>query len=154
MPEGLIEISENNDLSVFITNENKTCRFRLSGLQSSDYPSLPESDFSTYIELETNKFRSMINKSYYIISPEIKFNVAGAILNISDKNVELIATDSHRLAYTFYNAGENISDEKASFIISRKTLLELLKISEGEFIKFTPLICSSSSKRIFISFSE
>ena len=44
MPEGDIEISENNDLNISISNETKTSKYKLMGLQSADYPQLPEAD--------------------------------------------------------------------------------------------------------------
>ncbi len=49
MPEGNIEISENNDLNISISNEKKTSKYKLMGLQSADYPQLPEADFSNPI---------------------------------------------------------------------------------------------------------
>lgn len=135
MPEGIVEISENNDLQIIIINEQKTCKYKLLGLQSSDYPQLPISDFSTSIKISMKKLSSMINKNYYIISPEIKFNIGGALMSISDKNFEMAATDGHRLSYTKYINDEHIS-EMVEFIVSRKTLLELLKFGDEGDIEF------------------
>lgn len=134
MPEGLVEISENNDLQILITNEKKTSKYKLLGLQASDYPLLPEGNFSSHINIPVKKISSIINKSYYIISPEMKFSLGGALMNISDNKFEMAATDSHRLAYLYYDDGFNVTDP-LSFIVSRKTLLELLKIcEEGEIL--------------------
>lgn len=69
MPEGIVEISENNDLQIIINNEKKTSKYKLLGLQSSDYPQLPTSDFSSAIEVSMKKLSHMIYKNYYIISP-------------------------------------------------------------------------------------
>jgi DNA polymerase-3 subunit beta len=99
MPEGNVEISENNDLQVVITNQRKTSKYKLLGLQSSDYPQLPVSDFTTSNKISMKKFTSIINKSYYIISPEMKFNLGGALLSIAENKLEMAATDGHRLAY-------------------------------------------------------
>jgi DNA polymerase-3 subunit beta len=137
MPEGLVEITENNDLQIFITNEKKTSKYKLLGLQSSDYPLLPEGDFSSPIIISAKNFNSIINKSYYIISPEMKFSLGGALMTISDKKLEIAATDSHRLAYLDYESEFAVPDEPLSFIVSRKTLLELLKICEEGEIQFT-----------------
>lgn len=132
MPEGIVEISENNDLQIIITNKEKTSKYKLLGLQSSDYPQLPTSEFLNSIKISMEKLNSMINKNYYIISPEIKFNLGGALMTISDKKFEMAATDGHRLSYTNYINDAYVS-EMLEFIVSRKTLLELLKIgSEGE----------------------
>ncbi len=136
MPEGLVEISENNDLQVIITNEKKTSKYKLLGLQSSDYPQLPAADFSTSIKIFMKKFASIINKSYYIISPEMKFNLGGALLSISENKLEMAATDGHRLAYLFYTH-EDYTAEPLEFIVSRKTLLELVKIAEEGEMEFS-----------------
>ncbi len=136
MPDGNVEISENNDLQVIITNERKTSKYKLLGLQSSDYPQLPESDFSTSIKIQMKKFGSIINKSYYIISPEMKFNLGGALLTIVENRLEMAATDGHRLAYLFFNQDEFVP-EPLEFIVSRKTLLELTKICEEGELEFS-----------------
>jgi len=141
MPEGLLEITENNDLQIFVTNEKKTSKYKLLGLQSSDYPLLPQGDFSSPVTIPVKRLASIINKSYYIISPEMKFSLGGALLAISHNKLELAATDSHRLAYLYYDAEfeipETAPDGILSFIVSRKTLLELLKIFEEGDIHFT-----------------
>lgn len=140
MPDGLVEISENNDLQIFVTNEKKTSKYKLLGLQSSDYPLLPEGDFSTTINIDVKKLSSIINKSYYIISPEMKFSLGGALLTLSNSRLEMAATDSHRLAYLYYDGQfelpETEGDEILSFIVSRKTLMEVLKLCEEGDIDF------------------
>ena len=141
MPEGLVEITENNDLQIFVTNEKKTSKYKLLGLQSADYPLLPQGDFSSSLNISVKNLASIINKSYYIISPEMKFSLGGALMTISGNKLELAATDSHRLAYLYYDAEfqipETAEEETLSFIVSRKTLLELLKICEEGDIHFT-----------------
>lgn len=136
MPEGNVEISEKNDLQILITNEAKTSKYKLLGLQSSDYPKLPESDFSTAIDITMKKLTSMINKNYFIVSPEMKFNLGGALLSISNEKIEMAATDGHRLSYSSYEGNLGVSDP-LEFIISRKTLLELLKIGDSGDIQFS-----------------
>ncbi len=140
MPEGLVEISENHDLQIFVTNEKKTSKYKLLGLQSSDYPLLPEGDFSTPLAFSVKKFTSIINKSHYIISQEMKFSLGGALLTVSGNKFEMAATDSHRLAYLYYDnqfqLPPNVEDS-LSFIVSRKTLMEVIKICEEGDILFS-----------------
>ncbi len=132
MPEGIVDVSENNDLQVVITNEKKTCKYKLPGMQSTDYPELPANDFSSSVQLSLKDLQTMINNCYYVISPEMKFNLGGALLSILKNRLELAATDGHRLSYTFANADFSLA-EPVEYIVSRKTLLEILKIgSDGE----------------------
>ena len=135
MPDGPVEISENNDLQIVINNSAKTSKYKLLGLQSSDYPSLPESDFSKSIRLSSTSLQSMINKTYYIISPEMKFNLGGALLSLDSGRGEMAATDGHRLAFCAFDESLNTS-ENLEFIVSRKTLLELLKVGGDLDIDF------------------
>jgi DNA polymerase-3 subunit beta len=71
----------------------------------------------------------------------MKFSLGGALMNISSNKLELAATDSHRLAYLYYDdefvIPDDTGEESLSFIVSRKTLLELLKICEEGDIHFT-----------------
>ncbi len=136
MPEGIVEISESNDLQILITNETRTSKYKLLGLQSSDYPQLPVSDFSTSIKLSLKPLKSMINKNYYIISPEMKFNLGGALLSILENGFEMAATDGHRLSYSIYDDKLSVP-EPLEFIVSRKTLLELIKIGDEGEIEFS-----------------
>jgi DNA polymerase III subunit beta len=136
MPDGLVEISENNDLQIAISNEKRTSKYKLLGLQSSDYPELPKGDFSNSVRISQNDLQNMINSTYYVISQELKFNLGGALLCISKNRLEVAATDGHRLAYTFFVSDFPV-DEPIEYIVSRKTLIELIKIgSEGE-LNFT-----------------
>jgi len=129
MPDGLIELSENNDMQIHISNREKTCKYVLLGLQSSEYPDMPRASFNNPVNISLKIFSSFIMKNYYIISPEIKFNLGGALFKISDGMLEMVSTDGHRLSYTYYRSDINTDKEK-EFIISRKTLLEINKFGE------------------------
>jgi DNA polymerase-3 subunit beta len=135
MPEGTIEISEDNDLQVMITNEKKTCKYKMMGLQSSDYPELPSNDMANAMTLSLADFQALINNCYYVISPELKFNLGGALLSISNNKMEMAATDGHRLSYSFFKADLSVPDP-VEYILSRKTLLEVLKIGNAGEIEF------------------
>jgi DNA polymerase-3 subunit beta len=135
MPEGIIEISEDNDLQIIITNEKKTCKYKMLGLQSSDYPELPVNDLSMALKISLSDFQTMINNCYYVISPELKFNLGGALMSISQNKLEMAATDGHRLSYTFFDAEFSVGDA-VEYILSRKTLLEVLKIGNDGEIEF------------------
>jgi len=134
MPEGVVEISEENDLQIVITNDKKTCKYKLLGMQSIDYPNLPESDFSQSYSIPFQKMLEMINNSYYVISPELKFNLGGALFCINGEQIEIAATDGHRLSFSSFHHNYSI-DRPLEYIISRKTLIELTKIgSDGDLI--------------------
>lgn len=133
MPDGIVEIAENNDLQIVITNEKKTSKYKLLGLQASNYPQLPEADFASAVTLTMKPLATMINRNYYIISPEMKFNLGGALLSIGESGFEMAATDGHRLSFSKFDCDLAV-DSAQEFIVSRKTLMELNKIGvDGEF---------------------
>ncbi len=135
MPEGIVEISENNDLQIVITNEKKTCKYKLMGMQSSEYPQLPESGFEDFVKIPIETMASIINTNYYIISPDIKFNLGGALLSMKDGSFEMAATDGNRLAYAGFD-NEEFEGRDMEFIVSRKTLMELMKMGSSGEIDF------------------
>jgi DNA polymerase-3 subunit beta len=135
MPEGNVEISENNDLQIIISNESKSSKYKLLGIQSADYPNLPQYNFDSSIPMDLKKFLKLVNQNYYIISPDVKFNLGGALLHIFPEAIEMASTDGHRLSFSSYQNEFSITDP-IEYIISKKTLLELLKIGESGEIYF------------------
>lgn len=134
MPEGIVEVSENNDMQIRVSNQQKTCQYVLLGLQASDYPDLPVSDFNNPITFPIEILNSFIFKNYYLISPDIKFNLGGALFKINENLIEMVSTDGHRLAYSYYSP-KTIFSNNFEFIISRKTLLEINKLGDkGEVL--------------------
>lgn len=133
MPEGKIELSENNDMQICISNVEKTCQYILLGLQASDYPEMPSSSFNNPLILPLNVLNSFIFFNYFIVSPEIKFNLGGALFKIQNNLLEMVSTDGHRLAYTYFNSDQTFSSD-VEFIVSRKTMLELNKFNTSEHV--------------------
>lgn len=132
MDDEIVEIFEGNDLQVTVANESKKSKYKLLGLQSSDYPELPSGDFANGVKLPLRTVQGMIERCSYVIAPELKFNVPGALLSFNLNKLEMAATDGHRLAYVVIDR-ENELVDTSDFIVSRKALTELLRIgSDGE----------------------
>ncbi len=134
MPEGNIEIEENNDLHILIKSSSKKSKYKLMGMQSSDYPELPTTDFANAQSIQMSVFSYMINKNYFIVSSEMKFNLSGSLLSIYEEDIQMAATDGNRLSFTG-KFEKKYSDTPIDFIISKKALLELQKIgTEGNIL--------------------
>jgi len=134
MPSGNIEIEENNDAQIIIKSSTRKSKYVLMGMQSSDYPELPTSDFQNSIKLQMSVFSYMINKNYFIVSSEMKFNLSGALLSVYEEDIQMAATDGNRLSFTG-NYEKKYSENPVDFIISKKALLELQKFGiEGEIL--------------------
>jgi len=150
MRDGRIELLERGDLMLEIFSEKKSGSYKLPAMGSSDFPKLPDYDPASGISIPLEILVQMIHRNYYIISPEIKFNLAGAVLSVNREKMEMAATDGHRLSLTEYYWPEPREDESFEFIVSRKTLLEILKLEGNE----PALTFGSDSNNLFFSYGD
>lgn len=120
--------------------------FKITGLITDDFPSLPEITEERMVSTETTVFKEMIRKIFFSIpDAEARQVLNGALLEIEegeDKliNLKMIGTDGHRLAVCGRTIkGGNISFEKREegqqIVIPKKTLNEIRRFldSDGEF---------------------
>ena len=104
--------------------------FKVNILPKEDYPQVPEPKFKKDINLPLEKFKEMIERVYCAISYEQRYYLNGALMKLKNSSIELISTDGHRLAYTYYKIEDLNIEEEIKGIISRKTLSELRKLED------------------------
>lgn len=108
-------------------------RFRIVGLSRDDFPAMPEFDFNKGIPIERSLLIDMISKVLFAITTdETRYQINGTLMILSKKNLTLVATDGHRLAYVSGRLEKGASEEKIEVIIPRKTLQELARVGDGE----------------------
>lgn len=107
--------------------------FKMVGLSKTEFPALPEPPEEPMAVLPGALVREVIQRtSFAITADDSRYFLNGARLEIDGKQVRMIATDGHRLAYISIEQ-ENSTDKKASVIVPKKTLLELVKmLSESD----------------------
>ena len=109
--------------------------FKVLCLSKDDYPQVPEPKFEKNIVLPLGTMKTMIDRVYFAITQEQRYYLNGALMILSDKKLELVSTDGHRLAYTS-SVLEGLSLEaEIRGIVSKKTLGEMRKF-EDEKIEF------------------
>lgn len=102
-------------------------RFRIHGLASEDFPTLPEVGEGTSIEIPFTDLRRMIGKILFAVSAdESRFQLNGALLRVKPSSLEMVATDGHRLAVV-ESSLEAEGLEEASVLVPRKALQELAR---------------------------
>ncbi|MGE5236452.1 MAG: DNA polymerase III subunit beta [Acidobacteriota bacterium] len=73
---------------------------QLASLDPSDFPTLPEAPSGQGFSLPLPLLHSLIDRTAFAVSAEEgHFQYNAALLLVSAKNVEMVATDGHRLAY-------------------------------------------------------
>lgn len=128
-----VQFKESENLVMEITSG--ASHFKVLCLPKDDYPQVPEPKFEKNIVLPLGTMKSMIDRVYFAITQEQRYYLNGALMILSDKKMELISTDGHRLAYTSsVLEGLNMETE-ISGIVSKKTLGEMRKF-ENEKLEF------------------
>lgn len=114
--------------------------FNIVGLSADEFPYFPKPEDSKYINFNSNKLKSMIDKTFFSMSTdESKYNLNGIFFKTVEeeqkKLLKLVATDGHRLALIQREINFNVIEQlQKGVIFPRKGLFELKKITdEGDF---------------------
>lgn len=103
-------------------------RFTLQTLPAEDFPRLsrPAGDVSKF-SLSQKIFRKHLALVHYSMAQQdIRYYLNGLLLVVEDKQLKLVATDGHRLAYSSIQL--DIELPRQEVIVPRKTILELSKL--------------------------
>ena len=109
-------------------------RFALSALPPEDFPDLSSGEFGNRFTLKASELKGLIEKTRFAISTEeTRYYLNGIYLHQSPDKTTLraVATDGHRLAQAETPLPEG-ADGMPGVIVPRKTVLEVVKLLEGE----------------------
>jgi len=100
--------------------------FKLPTFNANEFPLFPSEDAKPKINLDSAKLISSLKK----ITPAIdnnnpKFELNGALIDISSNTISIVSTDTRRLALVEI---ENNSSEELSLIIPKKAIIEIQKL--------------------------
>lgn len=116
---------EEND---WVTVECDRSKFRLPGVSKETFPELPGFK-STPLKLPSAVIKMLIERTIFAITQEEgRYTLSGAKFELDKKNVKMVTTDGHRLAFVSM-ATSNGSGEELDVLIPRKTLAELTKLT-------------------------
>ncbi|EMY4796151.1 DNA polymerase III subunit beta [Bacillus pacificus] len=127
LPKETVEISVENHLMTKITSGKS--EFNLNGLDSAEYPLLPQIEEHHVFKIPTDLLKHMIRQTVFAVSTsETRPILTGVNWKVYNSELTSIATDSHRLALRKAKI-EGIADEfQANVVIPGKSLNELSKI--------------------------
>lgn len=127
LPKETVEISVENHLMTKITSGKS--EFNLNGLDSAEYPLLPQIEEHHVFKIPTDLLKHMIRQTVFAVSTsETRPILTGVNWKVYNSELTGIATDSHRLALRKAKI-EGIADEfQANVVIPGKSLNELSKI--------------------------
>ncbi|MBL8789025.1 MAG: DNA polymerase III subunit beta [Rhizobiales bacterium] len=113
-------------------------RFQLQALPPEDFPDLSSGELGNSFTLSSGELRRLIEKTRFAISTEeTRYYLNGIYLHQAKEHVSgaamlrAVATDGHRLAQSQVALPEGASG-MPGIIVPRKTVLEVVKLIEGD----------------------
>lgn len=106
--------------------QQQQSNFKLPTFNANEFPEFPNETAKPKINLDSQKLISSLKK----ITPAIdnnnpKFELNGALIDISSHMISIVSTDTRRLALVQI---ENVSSEELSLIIPKKAIIEIQKL--------------------------
>jgi len=136
MPLGDIVISTKKNNQVDI--EGEKCRFKLIGLPKEEFPKFPEFKDKEGIRIKQSLLAEMFRMTSFAVShEESRYVLNGVLMEISDHNICMVATDGRRLAKIDKKLEETLKNE-ISVILPIKAVQEINRNlhDEGEVTFF------------------
>ncbi len=135
LPDGDIHMS--SDSGEWLEVRAGDSYFRLVALPVNDFPEVPNSDFTGAVELPHAVFREMIRRTLFAVTKEdVRYSLNGALLEIGDGVIRMVATDAHRLAMVEKADAETGTQAQVRAIIPKKALAEIRDLGEPETMSF------------------
>ena len=120
-------VSLESQQSKLILKSGKS-RFTLQTLPAEDFPLVQESpSFGPMFSFPQKTLKELLHQvSFAMAVHDIRYYLNGILFVAEGKQLSLVATDGHRLAYT--SATLEVEVPKQEVILPRKTVLELLRL--------------------------
>ena len=134
LPEGAqLELEQGPDSSRISIHAGRS-RFALQALPPEDFPDLSSGTFGNTFALPVASLKFLIDKTRFAISTEeTRYYLNGIYLHQAGPTefLRAVATDGHRLAQAQVTLPEGAGG-MPGVIVPRKTVLEIVKLLEGE----------------------
>jgi DNA polymerase III subunit beta len=120
-------VSFRKEENEWVTVECDRSKFRLPGVSKDTFPELPGFK-STPLKLSASLLKMLIERTIFAITQEEgRYTLSGAKFEVEKKQVKMVTTDGHRLA--FVSSAADLGGGSLDVLIPRKTLSELLKLT-------------------------
>lgn len=103
--------------------------YNLQVLEAKDFPLMKVEDTvrSTFRVEQKVLYKMLSLIQYAMATQDIRYFLMGVLIQVVDKELRMVATDGHRLAYTACEMGKDLPNFN-EVIIPRKTVFELYKL--------------------------
>jgi len=101
--------------------------YKLVGLPPDDFPPVVPAAPESWVTLEAKTLRDMLSQTAFAVShDETRYALNGVLFVLQGKDVQLVATDGHRLAVARRSLGRGVGG--ATGIVPRKAILEIMRV--------------------------
>lgn len=183
IPDGdvLINVNEDNNVTTIKCGNSE---FNIQGMDSSEYPAVPDIEEEYRFSMTQEKLKKMIRKTIFAVSQNESRRpiLTGALFDINTGSLNVVATDTYRLAIITETVNSPLENRK--FVVPGFALRELLKILrddeetvdiivskrhamfdfgsfkvttrllEGEFIKYEPILKAPNSIYVTVNIKD
>lgn len=128
--------------------------FKIVGQAKEHFPSTPQAAQAGF-SISASVLNNLISRTIFAITQEeSRYALNGSLITISSGNLQMVATDGHRLALASSNFDQSSPAESADelkVIIPKKALTELLKLTAGVD---EPLQFSKDENHLYFNFGQ
>lgn len=126
LPDEKFTVEVKDQTQTLITSASSS--FTINGIDSSNYPHLPEIEVDESFTLPVSLFKNVIRQTVIAVSThESRPILTGVNLSLNDGVLKAVATDSHRLSQRVIPL-ESAKDLSYNIVIPGKSLTELSKL--------------------------
>lgn len=130
LPNTDIAIEVIDGYKLIVSTDNT--EFNLNGINPNEFPNLDLDETKEPIIINNKVFKDIINQTVFATSlSETRPLLTGLNFKISENNLEVLATDSYRLARKLVEIDHNV-DNDVNIVIPGKNLLELTKMLDDD----------------------
>ncbi|MHB1946684.1 MAG: DNA polymerase III subunit beta [Gammaproteobacteria bacterium] len=128
-------------------------RFMLTTLPAHDFPNVEDGPFTTQFKISQAKLKKLLSKTHFAMGQQdVRHYLNGALFDINQGIVKVVATDGHRLAYSSISDVE-VGNTQTKVILPRKSVLELIRLLDNSDDDVTVCIGDSHFRVISSDFT-
>ncbi len=106
-------------------------RFTMASLPASDFPTLDELTVTAKLTVPQQALKDLLDQtSFAMAQQDVRYYLNGILMEVSNQQMKLVATDGHRLAMSTWQTETGLDDER-QVIIPRKAVMEIGRLLSG-----------------------
>jgi DNA polymerase-3 subunit beta len=133
LPAAAVALKVTENASVTLRCGGAT--YKLMGLSPDDFPPVVPASPESWVSLEAKTLREMLTQTSFAVShDETRYALNGVLFTLQEKDLQMVATDGHRLALAKRSLGRGLGG--VAGIVPRKAVTEIMRVlGSGEDVQ-------------------